>query len=347
MKKIKSRNMRLKNQRGLRLVIFLILILLGIRFGTYVDAGMNDSTLVKNRVDDVYAIATVNGVQRIFYLNMYTMNGRVAYCIDLGTDIITDIYNSTDNFLSTSLSASYIDYIKLMGYFGYLYDGHDDYQYYMAAQELIWEMLDSSAEIEWTNVLDVNGERINIETYKNEIETLAGRYLVRPRFKTIKSSYVVGDEIVLVDDRDVLSGYEIQSVDYSDVSINGNNLVIKVGNKKGTEKIRLVRKKYYDYNSLLYYYDGSQRLISSGNFREVYEIVSFTIKGISLKAQVIDKLTNEIVPLGQASFEGAIYEVYDENKKLLGTYETDVNGKFKVDDLVAGTYYIKQIKAST
>ena len=265
MKKIKSRKIKLRNKKIFKLIILMFFVVVSLRCILKVDAGMNDSIIEKNRVNDVYAVTNLNGVSRIFYLNMYKMNGIVAYCIELGVDITTDIYHSSDVFSISYLSADQIEYIRAISYFGYQYDGHGDYRYYMAAQELIWEYL-SNVDIEWTNVLNVNGERIDINYYKNEILKKINKYNARVTFSWIDGqNYFGGDKIVLKDIAEVLSDYEIVSNNYSNVYINNNTLNIDVSSDYiGTESIILKKKNYYNYNSKFYYYDNSQKLISNG-----------------------------------------------------------------------------------
>ena len=69
MKIVKSRKLRLKRISNIKLfLIFIIsLIALGYNKGN-VWAGMNDSVIVKNRIDGIYAVATIDGNPRIFYL---------------------------------------------------------------------------------------------------------------------------------------------------------------------------------------------------------------------------------------------------------------------------------------
>ena len=56
-----------------RKLIYLLIILscfFGIVGITMVNAGSNDSKLEKNRKEGIYAVTKINGVDRIFYLNM-------------------------------------------------------------------------------------------------------------------------------------------------------------------------------------------------------------------------------------------------------------------------------------
>ena len=345
MKKIKSRNLRIRDSLIFRTMMSLMVVIVLFYCSNYVDAGMNDSLIEKNRMDGVYAVATIDGRTRIFYLNMYELNDRVSYCIDLGVDVTTEIYNSTNDFSVSYLSKEQIEFIRSISYYGYKYVGHDDYRYYMAAQEIIWEYL-SGIGVEWTNELNVNGERVNIDEYKNEIFCLMDNDNGHKLQLDLKSGqvYTVGEEIKIGDKSGYLSEYEVVSSKYSGVSIDRESLVVKVGNVIGTEVIALRKKEYYEYESALYYYDGSQRLISNGNYRDVDEVVNFEIKGAVINAEVKKSSYNYYSP--DSKLEGAVYELYDSEGNLLGTYTSDKRGKFSVDGLLLGTYYIKQIKAS-
>ena len=351
MKKIKGRFII---ERGIRKKVFKffvlgVVVLKVISSFNYVEAGMNDSSLEKNRMEGIYAIAMVNGQQHLYYLNMYQMNSRVAYCINIGVDITTNIYHSTADFSISYLSSEQIEYIRSISYFGYQYAGHGDYRYYMAAQEIIWEYLSNgSVDVQWTNELNVNGTKINIDSYKNEILQLRTSYYYSVTFDWIDGQvYSIGQEISLIDVAQVLSNYEVISTVRSKAWIDGNRLNIQVSDDYvGRESIVLRKKEYYSYDSLLYYYDASQKLISNGNFKTIERKLYFYVKGVSLCGQVVDKKTGENVALGDASLEGAVYELYNEDRILLGKYVSDMNGRLEVNNLPSGTYYLKQIEAS-
>lgn len=342
MKKIKSRKVKKKIKEKIKLLLFILMGVFAFYCSSFVSAGEYDSILEKNRVDNVYAVTNIGGRDRIFYLNMYELNGRVSYCIELGVDITTDIYHSTGIFLHSNLSNEQIDYIRGISYFGYGYYNHDDYEYYMAAQELIWEYL-SGAEVEWTDEMRMDGNRINIDEYKLEILELKDKYDEKLSVE-IGQAYKVGDEIVI--ENDMLFNYEVLSSKYSDVSIVDDSLIINVGNVIGEEEIKLKKKGYYGHDSLLYYYDNSQRLISSGNYKDVSSVLTFKIEGLSVSAKMINNVMPVGRPLGEGTFFNALYGLYDDNGKLLGTYRSDSNGHFTVEGLIKGNYCFKQIEPS-
>ena len=181
------------------LLLVLVIILQNKGFNVY--AGTNDSALVRNKIDGIYAIAPLSDRVHLYNLEVYKMNGKNTYCIEIGKSITTAIYNSTDDIneqrIITNLSDEQLDYIKALAIFGYEYQNHTDIKYYMATQELIWEYL-NNIDITWTNELDINGPKINIETSKNEIKELIKEYNSSPSIpKTIDCK--IGDTITLTD----------------------------------------------------------------------------------------------------------------------------------------------------
>jgi len=312
-----------------------------------VDAGMNDSVLEKQRMDGIYAVANVNGVDHLYYLNMYRMNGRVAYCIDIGVDITTDIYNSTNDLTISNLSEKQIEYIQGISYFGYEYKGHTDYRYYMAAQELIWEYL-SGLKVEWTNVLDVNGPRIQIDNYKRHILAFLEYHSRTVTFDFEDGQILeMGQEFSLMDQSGALSSYEVISMGHSYAEIDGYTLKVKVGTDYvGRDSIKVKKIGYYSYDSTLYYYDNSQRLISNGNFNLKEKEIVWNTMGAKLNVQVIDKDTGQTIPSGEATLSGAVYELYRDNGEWVENFTIDEFGKSSVLNLTYGNYYVKQIEPS-
>ena len=346
MKKIKSLNLR-KRQHYFYQFFFIIVIFLLCFKGIFVKAGMMDSKLEKNRLEGIYAIAKYNGEEHLYYLNMYTLNGVVSYCIELGRDITTDYYHSTEDFGLSYLSKESKEYVQSIAYFGYLYPGHESYFYYMAAQELIWEYL-SRGEISWTNVLDIHGEEIDIESYKREILNLRNWYYqgLSLRFNN-DTTFAIGDVFDVYVGSGDLSLYEVSSQSYSEVSKENDHIRVRVPvDYVGRDEIILKRKQAYSYASKFYYYDNSQQLISVGNFLEDTKEIRFQIQGKDMTFQVIDGETKESTPFGQASFEGATYQLYDDTNQFLEEFSVNEYGKGYVSNLGYGNYIIRQVRES-
>lgn len=343
MKKINSRGKRKLYKTFWNLVVVVFLIFLGTRM-LRVDAGMNDSKLEKNRLEGVYAISRFNGEEHLYYLNMYTLNGIVSYCVELGKDITTEWYHSTEDFGISSLSLEEKEYVQSISYFGYLYPGHESYLYYMAAQELIWERL-SGAVIEWTNVLDKNGPRINIEQYKKEILDLQKWYYNKVELDVSEHSFYSIDSVETIYTKSgELDLYEIVDSGHVEAWTEGSILKIKTSpDYVGRNKIVLKKKGIYPRKSRFYYYDGSQCLVSVGNFLDDTVELSFSIVGKSLQFQVIDGETKMAIPVGQATFKGATYDIYNDNQEKIDQGVADENGRFVIDNLGYGNYFLKQV----
>jgi len=340
---LKRKKKYLKKIKYLLVIIGFIGGILGIKM---VNAGINDSKMEKNRMEGIYAVTKINGVDRIFYLNMYTLSGRIAYCIEIGVDMDTDIYNSTYDFSISNLSSSQINYIKNISYFGYGYAGHSDYRYYMAAQELIWEYL-SGVSIEWTNELSVDGTRIDIETYKNSILRYINAYNkgVNLRGYTKDRKINIGSDLVLTDFNNNLKYYEIVSSEHIDSKIVGNLIDFSFDDDYvGMDSVFLRRKRIYNYDSLLYYQGVSQKLISNGNIDDKIEL-SFNIIGMNISFLIVDN--SGIKNNNQYNFEGIEYEFVNENGEVLEVLKVDEFGKILVSNLpYSKKYCIRQTKTN-
>lgn len=341
MRKFEKRKRRLFKKKIRNVICMLLLIILIFNI-TMVDAGSNDSRIERNRVDGIYAVTNIDGVSRIFYLNMYTLNGRISYCIELGVDITNDIYNSTYDFNVSKLSEEQFIYIKNVSYFGYGYNNHNDIEYYMAAQEIIWEYL-GSEDVYWVNVMDIDGDRINIDNYKEEIVTLVDDYNEGINLEDYVDSMVVtiGDELVLNDIYDNLKYYDVVVGKNSSIEVIGDELHIKFNTDYvGEDIIKLVRKKVYDYDTLLYYQGDSQKLISNGNIGDVLEF-KFNIIGKDIKIQLKDSV--DIKHNNQFNYSGIVYELFSDDYNYYGRFESDKDGNIVINNMPYGRYYIRGI----
>ena len=323
--------------------LFLFLVIVIINIGINVYAGTNDSILVRNQIDGIYAIAPLSDRTHLYNLEIYKMNGKTSYCIEIGKKITSETYNSTDNTNEqqaiTNLTKEQLEYIKAISYFGYEYSNHTDIKYYMASQELIWEYL-NNIDITWTNELNINGQRINIDTYKEEINNLATRYIKALSLPT-SEAYTIGTTHTLTDNS--LEFYNVSSKNNNPVTISGNNLNITI-NTNSTKKdtITLTRKNYYNESAKIYNFNDSQIMLSAGNLKKLEHNIEVYIMGATLRIELIDKDTREYKPSGQAVLEGSEYELYDESNKLLYTFTFSNLNFFLYANLSYGKYYIKQ-----
>lgn len=337
---------------GFYLKKILIFICLFFAFSNSIYASEN---LVKEKIDDTYSYYyDVNlGRDRFLFASIYRFADRVAYCLELGKDISTYVYNVTENFDDINISNDKKEKIKLISYYGYDYDGHDSVNYYLATQELIWREL-SNTNVKWVRNLDSN-DVINVDKEKKEILGLVDKHFIKPSFSGNRFTINYGEDIVLTDENGILNEYYTND---DNVSIEGNRLIIKGG--FAGEKIELIRKSYTDRVFLVYTANLSQTMMSSGSLDTSKETIYFNLRGsIEIQKYGEDILyTDNGFKYTSVLLPDVVFDVYAsediyENEKLIyssdekvGEVKTDSNGYGIIDNLPFGDYYLVEVKSS-
>jgi len=337
---------------------FLIFIGMFLMFCTNVFASGH---LELERIDGVYSSQLNMDDYSYFSSNQkkYIMDGRVVYCVEPGLDIMTMNYASSFNLYDSGFNQDVINYISLIGHFGYDYPGHQTDRFFLAAQELIWEAIGNN-DIHFTTGINDTGNMININYEKNEILSLVNHYNLKPSFDNSNISGIYNDEIVLVDKNNVLSNYDIVSSD-NIVTIDGNKLKIRLSSS-GSSDIVLKRKKYDDLSSVFYYAPNSQDFMFLRADDEVTSVVhvdsfvplsNIKIVKTGMMLDDIDSDNNFIYKnRGLTSVKFGIYAAHDiyfgdrllylENDLIEEIYTVD--GVAYSSDLPNGDYYIKELE---
>ena len=337
---------------------FLIFIGMFLMFCTNVFASGH---LELERIDGVYSSQLNMDDYSYFSSNQkkYIMDGRVVYCVEPGLDIMTMNYASSFNLYDSGFNQDVINYISLIGHFGYDYPGHQTDRFFLAAQELIWEAIGNN-DIHFTTGINDTGNMININYEKNEILSLVNHYNLKPSFDNSNISGIYNDEIVLVDKNNVLSNYDIVSSD-NIVTIDGNKLKIRLSSS-GSSDIVLKRKKYDDLSSVFYYAPNSQDFMflrANDEVTSVVHVDSFVplsnikIVKTGMMLDDIDGDNNFIYKnRGLTSVKFGIYAAHDiyfgdrllylENDLIEEIYTVD--GVAYSSDLPNGDYYIKELE---
>lgn len=327
----------------LKKLLFALSMIFAVSIGiSSVKAGTNDTTMVKDRFQNVHGIYDGTNRVHIFFGQRYLMNGDTAYCIEPAVAIDTDIYSSTEDWNVTNLSDEVKNYVRLVAYYGYDYPNHQTQNYYLAAQELIWEKI-TGRETYWVTEPRVDAPVINIDNEKNEILSLVNRHYLTPSFNENVIEVNLGENMTLTDKNGVLNGFEIYSTNLENVSINGNTLKVSADNKIGEYDIQLVKKSYTNKVTLIYHSGSNQKLASVGFVDPVISIVKIKTVGGTIKGTKLDRETGS-TPQGDAILKGAKYGIYNSNNELvdtlvIGTYETSKK-------LPYGTYTIRELEAS-
>lgn len=333
-----------KRIKSIMLIMILIIIL------TLVKVNAGTHTLVRNKIDGIYAIAPLSDRTHLYNLEIYKLGNDTAYCIEIGkpvSDTYTGTLNMNEASRITNISIDKINYLRRIAHFGYGYRNHSDYKYYMASQELIWEYL-NNIDITWTSELDINGPKINIESYKNEIRSLVNKYISIPTLPE-EINCKIGDNLTLTDNNNSLDLYKTSNKGRGNAYIKDNKtFIINVANNYiGRDKIEIETSNNYNGATLFYYANSYQSLLTAGNIDTKTKTINLNITGETLTTNLIDKDNKSCTPSGQATLIGAEYEIYDKNNSLITTFRTDSSCTNSIPNLYYDTYYIKQIKAST
>ena len=297
-------------------------------------------TLTKDVYDNTYVYYYDSNLGRTRYLkaSKYLFGTTAAYCIELGKDISSFEYNVTNSFDGININKDDLDYIKLVSYYGYNYPGHDTDRFYLATQSLIWKRLVRTS-IKFTIGFDPD-VFYNLTNEETIINVLVNRHKIKPSFDGTTIDVVKGEEIILEDSNNVLYLY------YSDddnVVIDNNKLIIKKGFDK--KSIVLKRHNYTNKDFFLYSSGNSQKMMSSGGITNSTSELNVNLISGSIEIKKFDRDTLSVNSQGEATLDGAIYELYDDNNNLIDNFIT--GKKNKIVNLGIGKYYIKEKKAST
>lgn len=301
-------------------------IMLTIMVGIYGLMKVNAEEYLKiDYIDGVYFELKDGSDYLTYQVPMFSFNNKTSFCIEPLVEITTHNYQSA-GWEVTSLTAEQRQYLELVGYYGYDYPSHKgNYRYYLATQELIWKKV-RNVDVKFSTELNGGGDIIDVSAEKNEILSLVNAHETIPSFDNTIKEGVLGDTIAITDTNNVISEFDIASSGTNDVSIYGNKINIKL-NQMGETQINLRKKKYVDELTIIYYKGSSQKL---GHLTIKDPILSsFKVKATTGTTTInkLDKDTNNNVAQGQASLEGAVYEIYDNNNNLVTTLTTDKNGK--------------------
>lgn len=345
--------------------IGLILVALFMATGgiSLASASENDSQISMTTIDGAYYYQYDNDTGQVMTgrANIFYMNGTIAYCIEPLVQITDHTYTSTTDWSVTSLTQEQRHYIELVGYYGYEYEGHQTERYYMATQELIWESV-KNVDAKYTTERG-GGEEIDLSKEKEEILKLVEQYDVKPSFNTQTVEGNIGDEIVLTDENGVLSQFELDYDGNHQITIDGNQLIIKLDDTTiGEETIRFKKSNYDNQTTLIYYKEESQTLAtlrvsdpavatltvkSNGATIEINktgeELVfangSYYYNNIKLANVIFAIYANEDIKDASGNI---IYSKYD----LVGTLTTDENGLATLENLYYGKYFLIEGESS-
>ena len=270
-----------------------------------------------------------------------TNTNEFAYCIEP-----FNFFNETSTYESTinpsNLSPAQIDRISKVAHFGYGYPHHTDPKWYAITQFMIWQISDPTGDYYFSDSL--NGQKVNkFQDEINEINSLVDSLNVLPSFTNQTFNIVEDHELSIEDINRVIPSFKSTS---NDLVIENN--IVKINNlKEGNYTYKLTRNDNY-YNKPIIFYQSptSQNLVNTGDINDINIEFKVNIIKTNIKITKIDEDTLSIIPSGEASLDGAIYNLYDENNNLIQELTIN-NSEAIINNINFGKYYLKEIKPGT
>lgn len=264
-----------------------------------------------------------------------------AYCIEPFT-----FFNEGSTYESTinpnNLTNEQKDRISKIAHFGFYYKNHTDDYWYAVTQMMIWQVADTTnGETYFTDKL--NGNRVNIyQNEINEINNLVNNYNTLP--KTNNKTYIFKEgEEIKIDAGDIISYYKSND---ERVKIEGNNLIIN-NLPEGEYSFTLERNDInYNRPTIFYQSNNSQNIMESGDLEPIKSTFKIKVINTEININKIDSDTKSIIPSGDASLDGAIYTLYDNNMNIIKDLTIE-NNTTNIKSLDLGKYYLKEKSPGT
>lgn len=328
-------------------IFFLITILSACLFKINVHA-TNANFYEAEYIDNIYLSKYRYSDNTIYYQKArffrQTGTNSFAYCIE-PFRFFEDYSSYTDTITPSNLTQTQIDRIKQIAYFGYGYDNHSEPKWYAITQYMIWqETANGEGEVYFTDTL--NGNRVNYyDNEINEIESLIDNYNKNPVENNEIFNIYKGNTLYIGASKDVLKHYTSSSPDIKlDINIR-----TKQYTEVGEYNYELIRNEY-SYNKPIIFYqsNNSQSLMETGDLGTKTLKFKIIVRDATVTINKIDKDTLEAKSQGEASLDGAIYEIYNwvgakvgeiTIKDGTGTISTGIIGEITIKEKSPGIGY--------
>jgi hypothetical protein len=270
-----------------------------------------------------------------------TNTNEYAYCIEPFTMFFDDIsYEEASN--PDNLTTYQLDRISKIAYFGYGYKNHTDKKWYAITQLMIWQIAEPQGVFYFTEGL--NGTAIY--PYNNEIaevNSLIAEYEKIPSFSNQTITSIANKELIITDTNNVISNFTSNSNIYT----QENNKLIFNNLSEDSYTIKFSKlETNYQTPILFYQANNSQNLVTIGNMKTLEVNLNINIIKTYIKIIKIDKDTSTIISQGEASLDGAKYELLNENMEKITEVEI-INNEAIIEDIDFGKYYLKEITPGT
>lgn len=259
------------------------------------------------------------------------VDGQIVYCLDPETKIPNPNGYTSSNW--NDYTKAQQDRMILIANYGAGYDGNNSAKMRFATQVMIWDVAG------W-NVKNIRvfGSQSSFDI-SNEIALINSRianHTKRPAFHNTTQSVKVGETFTLTDS--TLSSFDVNSLPNGLKLVNksGNSLTLEVtSNAIDNGSLSLIKKAANkEGSSIVYKKPGNQTFAMFKNDDPVYATLHFELTFGNIEISKKDTNGNII--------SNAVFELSNDKSNIIGTYTTASNGKATINDLIEGTYYIRE-----
>ncbi|MBR3211307.1 MAG: Cys-Gln thioester bond-forming surface protein [Bacilli bacterium] len=309
----------------------------------------------KVQAESFYEAEFINGI----YMNKYqysnntiyyqqarmfrnSATGELVYCIEPLT-----FFKENSSYTITNsprnLSSDQLTRIKKIAHFGYQYKGHNDTTWYAVTQIMIWrESNPYGGDYYFTETL--NGQRTNkYDSYIEEINQLIREYDKNLPIHNQTYTLVQGEEKEI----EVGNSLNDYSSNNDEIKIESGKVLIKPL-EEGDYSISLTKNKERSFGKdfTIYQAVDSQTLMTLGDLDSKKAQFQIHVISNSIKVIKIDEDTKKSIPQGEATLDGAIFQLLDSKEQEIEQIEIS-EGIGEIKNIPLGTYYLKEIKAGT
>lgn len=308
--------------------------------------------------------ADLTGVGTHFQEPMFTWNGTPTYCIQPyshmpgptgstgGSVTTSDVFSKSSLDSFTGLTAAQKKMINAISYYGYGYTGRGSYDYYFAAQALIWEQCGTSSYW-YDHDSGVNAAKADI---MNSVNAYYSYTTETPYFKmvdtgtgtTVSEGSTInfgnakeGVTYKITDTKGILNKYKLTTNDFgSRATLNGNTITVKIDSSDFgvTRTLQFKQTLAADIDR------GESCIIYSASYQNQFVVGNLIGSGTSTIIRITG--IGQTVDIGKQDTNGgfisgatlALYKINGNTSSFITRFiSTSGNSEF---NLVSGTYQL-------
>lgn len=268
-----------------------------------------------------------------------TETKEILYCLEPGVALSNDVYEELNEweYQKLNISETTKNFITKVAYYGYLFENHQDFNYYYASQMLIWEkLIPENWQIYFTQTL--GGEKITpYEKEKQEILSLIAQDELLPSFANQNFEWNQKEELELWDENHVLQDYVLNENNQVETQKSLDKIEIK---SLSSQETTLEFQKNYSGAPLKFYYrqDGQKALKKGALLSKKFKIF---LKPYQTTIE-LTKVDEENKPIANVEF--ALYQKMKEEYNLITQSITDKKGKIFWTNIPDGEYCVVEKK---